>query len=933
MWLEFAGRDPQTSLHPTPSPMIPALVLLLTSALLAVPVVGRLRAASAAILPLPLLAAAGILLSRAPGVLAGEVGRETIGSLAPLDTVLALRLDGLGLLFGTLVCGIGALVLVYASGYFQGKPGVLGRFAAFAYLFAAAMLGLVLADDLVTLFISWELTSVASFLLIGLQHEDPKARAGAMRALVVTGGGGLALLVAVLLLAAVSGTTSIDELLTRGDAVRGSAAYLPILGLVALAAFTKSAQAPLHYWLPGAMAAPAPVSAFLHSATLVKAGVFLLARLHPVLGFRPEWNVLLGHAGALTLLVGAALAFGQQDLKRMLAYTTVAGLGTLVLLIGIGTEPALRAAMLFVAVHALYKASLFLVVGYLDKRTGTRDLSRLAGLATRTPVAFLAAALAALSMSGLPPLLGAIAKELVYEAKLGAPEAPRLLAAVGSAGSALVVACAVLAGLVPFLRRGPRLELRPVAGARLLLGPVVLAGLGLGLGLAHDSLAAPWIDAALAASVGEPQTAEYTLDASPGVVAWLGKATLAAGLLAVVFRRRLLAVGHRLGFLAAAGPTVLHDRALALLNDGGRGLTRIFTRGGVAQSVVWPLVGVAAVGAGLWVGGSAGWAAPDLTLEPVHGLLVLLVLVGALGAVAARSNPSAVASLGIAGFGVGMLFLLLGGPDLAMTQIAVETLAVLLLLSVLGRRPAEPAPPARRVRWAGDALALAVGASLTGLVWAVAPDGSPPALAEDIAQRSVPEAYGRNVVNVILVDFRALDTMGEVFVLAIAALGVTALLRRSPRVTDAARSAEAGGALGHSPILLAAARSIVPLLALVSIVLLLRGHHEPGGGFVGGLVAAAATLLHALAFGVGTTRRRLSPDRLLAVGLAVVLASGILGMLSGGAFLEGLWLPGGFPAVGKLGTPLLFDAGVFLVVLGVSTLVLFELLEREGDPA
>ncbi len=913
--------------------MILALAMLLASAVLAAPAVPRLRAVSAVFLPLPLLAVFGMLLARARGVLAGEGEREVLANIAPLSTDLALRLDGLGLLFALLVSGIGAAVLVHAAGYFSENPSTLGRFAALAYLFAAAMIGLVLADDLFTLFICWELTSVCSFLLIGLKHGETEARSGALRALLVTGAGGIALLVGILLLADVAGTTSISALVERGDEVRTSAAYLPILGLIALAAFTKSAQAPFHYWLPGAMAAPGPVSAFLHSATLVKAGVFLLARFHPVLGFRAEWHVLLGHVGAVTLLVGAVLAFAQDDLKRMLAYTTVAGLGTLVLLLGIGTEPALRAAMLFVAVHALYKASLFLVVGYLDKRTGTRDLTRLAGLAVHAPVAFAAAALAALSMSGLPPLLGAIAKELVYEAKLGAPEAPLALAAVGSAGNALVVGCAVLVGLYPFVRRGAPPALLSVPAVRLLLGPLVLAAVGLLFGVFHDTTAAPLIDAALAAAVGEPETAEFTLDASPAVVSWLGKATLLAGVLAVVFRRRLLAAGRRVATLASAGPTALHDRLLEALFGAGSAVANVFARGGVRQTLVWPLVLFVGIGAWLVVGGVAGWSLPDFTLDPYRALLLLLVVGGAAGAVRARSNLSAVTSLGIAGFGVGMVFLVLGGPDLAMTQIAVETLAVLLLLAVLGREPVEPEPRRSRAKLLGNALAVAVGATFTVLVWAAAPDGSLPPLATELAEKSVPEAYGRNVVNVILVDFRALDTMGEVFVLAIAALGVTALLRGASGEARGEPVLGFVGTFGRSPILRAAARSIVPLLALVAIVLFVRGHHEPGGGFVGGLVAAAATLLHAFAFGIGATRARFGPGRLVAVGLAVVLASGAIGLLAGGAFLEGTWLSGRFPAVGKLGTPLLFDAGVFLVVLGVSARVLFGLLEREGAPA
>jgi len=911
--------------------MTAALALLLVSALLAAPAVARLRGAAAVVLPLPLVAVAAMLARHAPAVLQGRVPRELLARIGSLDVELALRLDGLGLVFALLVASIGALVLIHAAGYFRDDPGRLGRFAAYAYLFAAAMTGLVLADDLVLLFVGWELTSVCSFLLIGLDHHKADARTAARRALVVTGLGGVALLVGLLLLASAAETTAIGALLERGDAVRESGRYLPILGLVLLAAFTKSAQVPFHFWLPGAMAAPGPVSAFLHSATLVKAGVFLLARLHPVLGFRPEWHVILGHAGAATLLVGSVLAFAQDDLKRMLAYTTVAGLGTLVLLLGIGTEPALRAAILFAAVHALYKASLFLVVGYLDQRTGTRDVKRLAGLWRAAPVAFVAAALAALSMSGLPPLLGAISKELVYEAKLGAPEAPRLLAGVGTLGNALGVSCALLVGAAPFLRRGSPPALRPVPAVRLLSGPLVLSALGLLLGLAHGTLAAPWIDAAVDVAQGEPTTADFARDASPGTVAWLGKATLVAGVLGVALRRRLTSAGAGLARLADFGPGAAHERVLRALASAGEVVARISAEHVVRRSLVSALALLAGAGLALAVSGPGELSLPSLDAQPHHVPLLLLVAAGAVAAARARSHAGAVSALGVAGFGAGMLFLVLGGPDLALTQVAVESLAVLLLLSVLSGVPLGPERRPRAARLLDGLLSLAVGATFTALVWAAAPDGSSRPLARELAAASLPEGYGRNVVNVLLVDVRALDTLGEIVVLALAALGVGAVLTGARASSSAAPRLDPAHTLGRSPILRAAARSVVPLVALLSLVFLVRGHHEPGGGFVGGLAAASAAVLHAFAFGLDATRARLFPDRLIAAGLALALGAGALGIPLGDGFLAGVWLPVQVPALGKLGTPLLFDAGVFLVVFGVSTRMMFDLLEAEGS--
>ena len=901
------------------------LVLLLVGAVVAAPLGRRAGAAAAWLLPLPALAGFAELCRHIPSVLDQTAARVVLASVEPLGMDVALRLDGLGLLFGLLVTGIGALVVVHAAGYLASKPAVLGRFTAFAYLFAFAMVGLVVADDLLLLFVFWELTSVCSFLLIGLKHTEGPAREGALRALVVTGGGGIALLVGLLLLSTAGDTMSLSTLLERGEQVRASGLYVPALCLVLAGAFTKSAQVPFHYWLPGAMAAPSPVSAFLHSATLVKAGVFLLARLHPVLGFRPEWHALLGYAGAFTMVVGAVLAFASNDLKKLLAYTTVAGLGTLVLLLGIGTEPAVRAAVLFVAVHALYKASLFMVVGYLDQRTGSRDATQLAGLARAAPFAFAAAALAALSMCGLPPLLGAIAKELVYEAKLGMPGAPVLLSILGSVANALTIGCAVLVGAAPFLRRGAPPALKPVAGIRLLAGPVVLAAIGLLLGLLHDTLAAPLMDAAANAVVGEPQTAEFTRDASPTLVSMLGKITLAAGVALFFLRRRVIHAGRPLAGLARFGPTALHDRLLSGVYALGGTVARASAFQVVRMSMAISLVLLVLL-AGPSLVQAAGNASWHLGFETgvAEALLMVIVAASALYTIRARSALTAVASLGATGFGIGMLFLLRGGPDLAKTQVVVETLAVLLLLTVLSRVPYDDS---KRGGWSGlfdTAIAIAVGAVFAGLAWAATPDGSLRAPAAEIAAASEPQGYGRNVVNVILVDFRALDTMGEIFVLAIAALGVTALLRRLPH--PPARPMRPA-----SPVLRAAARSVVPLLGLLSLVLFARGHHEPGGGFVGGLVAASAAMLYAFAFGVKRASRRISPPVVTAIGLAIALIAGAVGLLAGGTFMQSMWLDGRVPAVGKLGTPLLFDAGVFLVVFGVATDVLFELLGREVE--
>lgn len=441
---------------------------------------------------------AGVVLAMAPGLLFAHFARflapvasgralaESWEWVAGLGIRLAFRLDGLSLLFALLVTGIGALVLVYGGGYLKGDPR-LPRFYSAMLFFMAAMLGLVLADDAIALFVFWELTSVSSYLLIGFDHEKAEARRAALQALFVTGAGGLALLAGLLLLGRVAGTLQLSALGAQAAAIQAHALYLPALLLILLGAFTKSAQFPFHFWLPGAMAAPSPVSAYLHSATMVKAGIYLLARLNPALGGSDAWHTIVILTGTATLVIGAVLAYGQTDLKRLLAFTTVSALGVLTVLVGISTELSARAAMVFLLVHALYKAALFLGVGAIDHEAGTRDVRHLGGLARAMPLTAFAVVASALSMAGLPPLFGFVAKELFYEAKLEAPQVGQLLVIASFAGSALVAAAAALVAWRPFFSRGRETPKHAhEAPPSLWLGPVLLASLSVALGLLPD---------------------------------------------------------------------------------------------------------------------------------------------------------------------------------------------------------------------------------------------------------------------------------------------------------------------------------------------------------------------------------------------------------------------------------------------------------------
>jgi multicomponent Na+:H+ antiporter subunit A len=735
----------------------------------------------------------GVVLALAPGLLfvyfvrflgpvaSGRAVEESWTWVAGLGIQLALRLDGLSLLFALVVTGIGAIVLVYGGGYLAGNER-LPRFYAATLFFMAAMLGLVLADDALVLFLFWELTSVSSYLLIGFDHEKEDARKAALQALLVTSAGGLAMLVGFLLLGEIAGTLQLSALGAQASLIQAHALYLPALLLLLLGAFTKSAQYPFHFWLPGAMAAPSPVSAYLHSATMVKAGIYLLARLNPALGGSDAWHYLVILAGTTTLLVGAVLAYGQTDLKRLLAYTTVSALGTLTLLLGISTDLAARAAMVFLLVHALYKAALFLGVGAIDHEAGTRDARLLGGLARVMPLTAFAVVASALSMAGLPPLFGFVAKELFYEAKQEAPRAGEILTLASFAGSAFVAAAAGLAGWRPFFARARATPKRAhETPAALWLGPVLLASLSVVFGVLPDRLVVPIVQSAASAVHGEHTEVVLRpwIGLSPAFVQSL--LMLAAGVLLYAVHDRALRLCAPLRALASWGPA----RAYEVLLKGTVAFAKVQTRflqGGVLGTYLVYTIGATALLSGCALATSALPSLPPLERPRAHEAMVaLLILAGAVAVVLARTRLLAVFALGVVGYGTALIFLFFGGPDLAMTQLTVETLSVVLFLLVLRGLPELRALSPRSERLRDGMVALAGGAVVTGLVLAASSVPHPGRLRDALSAASLPLAHGRNVVNVILVDFRGLDTLGEITVLSIAALGVWALLKLRPQ--------------------------------------------------------------------------------------------------------------------------------------------------------
>jgi multicomponent Na+:H+ antiporter subunit A len=853
--------------------------------------------------------------TRLPAITDGRQILESYVWVPQLDVTLAFRLDGLAMLFALLITGIGALIVIYAAEYLHGHP-LHGRFFAKLFLFMGAMLGVVIADNVIALFIFWELTSFSSYLLIGFNHEEQRSRDRALQALLVTGVGGLALLAGLILMGVASGGEwTISGIATATD-LREHDWYTGILLLVALGAFTKSAQFPFHFWLPNAMDAPTPVSAYLHSATMVKAGVYLLARFQPVLGGTDLWISLITPVGAVTAVIGAVMALRQTDLKLVLAYSTISALGIMTMSLGMSMPAATIAALTFLLGHAFYKGALFLTAGAIEYSTGTRDALEVGGLRRALPITASGAALAGLSMAGAPFLFGFVGKELLLKATLGSARAEIWTAVVVLVGALTVIAAGIVA-VRPFfgrLRATPEIPAEP--RAELWIGVVILGVLGALLGLAPALFAGPLLSAAVAAALGRAEplylAAWYGFDTA----LLLSALTLTLGIGGYLIRDRIRALIARADRLIARGPESWYEADLANLQWLAATQTRILQNGRL-RTYLLTILGVLVVLPGLTLlraGPLPPMPLPDA--EFYEYALAGAITVAAVGAAIARSRITALASVGVVGVSISVVFVVLGAPDLAMTQFLVDMLVVVIAL--LAMRLLPRLLPTERTPWyvrARDAtVAIAVGVLMTALLIGVTAGPLDRTIPDFYAAASVPLAHGRNIVNVILVDFRALDTLGEITVLAVAALGAHALVKfhRMP-----------AGMLppGSSLILRTTTRFLFTLLMLYSLFLLLRGHDAPGGGFIGGLIAAGAFALYLMAYGADGLRRLLPipPRTLISAGLLAAVISGVIGILERLPFLTARWtalalVPSGAPV--KIGTPLLFDVGVYLVVIG-----------------
>ncbi|MFC4060576.1 Na+/H+ antiporter subunit A [Planomonospora corallina] len=860
---------------------------------------------------------------------AGTAVAGTYPWVPQLGLEIAVRVGVLGWLMVVLVGGIGALVLVYSARYFAAGEEGLGRFAAVFTAFAGAMLGLVVSDDLLVLYVFWELTTVFSYLLIGHDPARRASRMAAMQALLVTTLGGLAMLAGFIMLGEHAGTYRWSQI---AQAPPGGGYLAVALLLVLLGALSKSAIFPFSFWLPAAMAAPTPVSAYLHAAAMVKAGVFLAALMTPAFGEVGVWRGVLLAAGTVTMLLGGWAALRQHDAKLLLAYGTVSQLGLLMAVFGAGSRDAALAGTAMLLAHALFKAALFLVVGIIDRSTGTRDLRELSGLGRGAPWSAAVAALAAASMAGVPPTAGFVGKEAVFEALLHGSGADRVALAGLVLGSALTVAYALRLLWGAFASKPGVAAVRPRRIGWVFLGPAaLLAVAGLAVGVcapAVGGMLAGYADAVPAAGV------PYRLALWHGFTPALGLSVLA------------LAAGSALFLLAGGLPGRLrlpvdgarvYDRVTEWVGRLAVELTGATQRGSLPFYLGVILLTLIVLPGGVMLAGQP-WLRPGRAWDtPVQAVVAAGVITAAVFATRALRRLAAMVLVGVTGYGTGVLFVLHGAPDLALTQFLVETVTLVMFVLVLRRLPAKfsqrPILADRRGR---VAIGVIVGAVAAGMAYAATGARRVPPVSVGFPEFSVSYGGGRNIVNVTLVDIRAWDTMGEISVLVAAATGVASLIFRG---SDALRrhrdalpviGAQAGRWLATAPdpgtrqqsiILQVVTRLLFHTIVLFSVYLLFSGHNTPGGGFAAGLVCGLALTVRYLAGGRAELNAAAPIDAgvVLGAGLFVSVGAGAAAMPFGGQVLQSAVLDLHLPVLGHVHfvTSVFFDVGVYLIVVGL----------------
>ncbi|MFL0670841.1 MAG: monovalent cation/H+ antiporter subunit A [Erythrobacter sp.] len=874
----------------------------------------------------------------APQVMTGEVPAIRAAWVPMLGLDFSLRVDALGWLFAALILGIGLLIVIYTRFYLSQKDD-FARFLALLLLFQGAMLGISLSGNVLLLLIFWELTSLSSFLLIGFKNDKAAGRQGARMALAVTGGGGLALIGGLVLLGQIAGSYELADILARGELIQASALYPAALVLILLGCFTKSAQFPFHFWLPHAMAAPTPVSAYLHSATMVKAGVFLLARLWPALAGTELWFALVATTGLVTMVVAAAIALHRHDLKAILAYSTVSHLGLLTMLLGFGTPAAAQVAIFHLINHALFKAALFMNAGIVDHETGTRDIRVLGGLAGLMPITATLGTIAAASMAGLPPFGGFLSKELMLEEVWHTPlfGTHWLLPAVVVTGASLSVAYSLR--YIHGLYFGQRPENFPQAPHDPQLGlwlpSALLVALTVLVGLFPQTLTKALVAAAAGAATGgtapifkpmlwhglTPALAMSVVAVAVGMIALWRHAPLQRlwDSLALPDAKRLFEAGiHRTVKLARVLTLAVHDGSLQ------RQLALVF------------VTAIALGGAGMAAAPLAAGTRATLPAPPLAIILWLVLLAGVVAVCAVQAQRFlSLIYISIIGLVVSLAFVYLSAPDLALTQISVEVVTILLLLLALNLLPKQPrALSGLGLRMRDAALGLAGGGAIGLAAYAVMTRVPNDPISAYHWANSKSGGGGTNVVNVTLVDFRAFDTFGEIIVLGIAALAIFALLQPASRGASGKRLRDWMPDMPRSPeyhpmMFAVAARLLLPLASMIGIYIFLRGHNLPGGGFIAGLVFSIAMLMQYMASGYewSTQRRQLDEHLMIAAGVLIAALTGLGSLVFGRPIFTSWFDYFTWPLVGEfeLTSALAFDIGVALTVVGAVLLALKEL--------
>ncbi|MBV4397272.1 monovalent cation/H+ antiporter subunit A [Advenella alkanexedens] len=909
------------------------------------------------------LVCAGMVIYAAPAVFNGEVLVQTISWLPSMGVNMTFRMDGFAWLFSLLVTIMGALVVLYAR-YYMDPADPVPRFFSFFLAFMGSMLGVVLSGNVIQLVIFWELTSLSSFMLIAYWHHRQDARRGARMALTITAAGGFCLLAGMLMIGHIVGSYELNEILASGNLIRNHPWYIPILVLIALGGLTKSAQFPFHFWLPNAMAAPTPVSAYLHSATMVKAGVFILARFWPVLASTDQWFWIIGGAGMCSLLIGAFAATFQQDMKGVLAYSTISHLGLTTLLLGLNSELALIAAIFHMINHATFKASLFMATGIVDHETGTRDMGVLSGLRKAMPITATLAIVASAAMAGVPLLNGFLSKEMFFSETLFVNQtsyAGYWLPSLAVLASSFSVAYSLRFIIQVFFGK-PATDLprKPHDPPHWMLFPsAVLVLLCILIGVFPELIIGSTLKLAATSILGDHLPA-YSL------AIWHGfNLPLVMSILALVGGVSLLYVLKPL-FRSYPGQTPIlyrfdgrksFDAVMNGIDSIAYILLEWFSSKRLQPQVLWIVVITVVVGMLPLLGGNWLHLKEPFSFDPAFALLWTVGGACAIGAayLAKYNRFRALVLSGGAGLVTCITFAWLSAPDLALTQLVVETVTVVLILlglRWLPRRVIEESQitPLRSFirRFRDLAIAICSGLGLSALVYIMLTRDKPEGLSAFFLEKALPEGGGNNVVNVILVDFRGFDTYGEISVLGIVAITVYALLRRFRPPQESIHALENrheiqtidGNGLTNEHslpkgILLAPnvlGRLMLPVITLISLYFLLRGHNLPGGGFVGGLIFATGIILQYMLSGIHwvETRSRVRPQYWISVGLLIAGGSSMLAWWVGQPFLSAISWDIYLPVIGKLhlSSVILFDIGVYALVVGATTFMLVALAHQ-----